>query len=256
MMKIWPGSTCTILAKNEVFWMGPIGMGAYLSGVTFIDRLSHDRARNTMDKLSANIIKNNVKFVTIFVVHFQFVSNFLISILKLRVWIYPEGTRNHETTILPFKKGAFHLAIQSQIPIVCIVTSSYLNFYNKKEKYWNDGAHIKMRVLPPFQTKGMTSESVNQLIKHIQEKMQKEFDTLNKEIHLDERLYDDESKKRLGIINADQNIKKNNNSAENENNDDLVNDYDMDFEASLNQYEQDNDESNISNTQSEDKKKL
>lgn len=46
-----------------------------------------------------------------------------------------------------------------------------------------------MRVLPPFQTRGMDLESVNQLTKHLQDKMQKEFELLNKEINLEEKYY-------------------------------------------------------------------
>ncbi|CAF0790331.1 unnamed protein product [Brachionus calyciflorus] len=166
MMKIWPGGNCTPLAKKELLYSGPFGIAAWLCGITFIDRINPQKARGTLEKLADKINDDN-----------------------MRIWIYPEGTRSPSTQLLPFKKGAFHLAIQAQVPIVCVVTSSYSNFYNKKEKKFNFVGKVKVRVLPPFQTTGMDSDSVNQLSKHLQDKMQKEFDLLNKEIGLDEKYY-------------------------------------------------------------------
>jgi len=166
LMSIWPGGNCTILAKRELLYAGPFGIASWLCGVTFIDRLNPNNARNTIDDLADRINKE-----------------------KLRVWMYPEGTRNSKTELLPFKKGAFHLAIRAQVPIVCIVTSSYSNFYNKKEKKFLPNGQVKLRVLPPFQTRGMNFESVNQVTKHLQEKMQKEFELLNKEMDLDKCYY-------------------------------------------------------------------
>lgn len=161
---IWPGGNCTPLAKKELLYTGPFGPCIWLCGITFIDRLHRDKSRSTMDKLAKKVNDEN-----------------------LRIWIYPEGTRNASTELLPFKKGAFHLAVEAQVPIVCMVTSSYLNFYSKAERKWNFGGKVKCRVLPPFQTKGMTSDSVDQLSKHIRNKMQKEFDDLNIEMGLDEK---------------------------------------------------------------------
>lgn len=34
---------------------------------------------------------------------------------QVRVWVFPEGTRNHNGSMLPFKRGAFHLAVQAQV---------------------------------------------------------------------------------------------------------------------------------------------
>ena len=99
MMNIWPGGRCTPLAKQELLYSGPFGIATWLCGITFIDRLNHEKAKGTIDKLAERINREN-----------------------LRVWVFPEGTRSPKAELLPFKKGAFHLAIQAQV----IFTSSQI----------------------------------------------------------------------------------------------------------------------------------
>lgn len=41
---------------------------------------------------------------------------------QVRVWVFPEGTRNHNGSMLPFKRGAFHLAVQAQV-IDCSIST-------------------------------------------------------------------------------------------------------------------------------------
>lgn len=57
------------------------------------------------------------------------------------VYIFPEGTRSHTTKpeMLPFKKGAFHLAVKAQVPIVPIVVANYSNVLHLKSKRFNSG---------------------------------------------------------------------------------------------------------------------
>jgi lysophosphatidate acyltransferase len=49
----------------------------------------------------------------------------------LSLWMFPEGTRTlrEEPTLKPFKKGAFHLAVQSGVPIVPVVCENYWRLY-------------------------------------------------------------------------------------------------------------------------------
>ncbi|KAF2986855.1 hypothetical protein EK904_010921 [Melospiza melodia maxima] len=82
--------------------------------------------------------------------------------VQVKVWVYPEGTRNCTGDLLPFKKGAFHLAVQAQVPVIPVVYSSFTSFYNPKTKLFTSGK-IKVEVLPPIETKGLTSDDVTEL---------------------------------------------------------------------------------------------
>lgn len=65
-------------------------------------------------------------------------------------------------TFLPFKYGAFRLAIEAQVPIVPLVFSSYKGLYNvdksTKYYYWRSGC-VTIKCLEPIETKGMTLEN-------------------------------------------------------------------------------------------------
>ena len=49
------------------------------------------------------------------------------------LWLFPEGTRSMRQyhDMLPFKKGAFHLAVQAGVPIVPVVCENYWRIYRK-----------------------------------------------------------------------------------------------------------------------------
>jgi len=59
---------------------------------------------------------------------------------QVRLCMFPEGTRNGSATLLPFKKGAFHVAIASQTPIQPIVVSRY-HFLDDCKKVFNPGTY-------------------------------------------------------------------------------------------------------------------
>ena len=59
MMIPYP-SRCTMLVKKELLFLGPFGPSAWLAGIVFIDRLNHDKARETMENTAKHMIKENV----------------------------------------------------------------------------------------------------------------------------------------------------------------------------------------------------
>jgi 1-acyl-sn-glycerol-3-phosphate acyltransferase len=58
---------------------------------------------------------------------------------QTKLWMFPEGTRNaSRTSLMPFRKGAFRVAITCQVPILPVVYSPYY-FIDDKKKYFGRG---------------------------------------------------------------------------------------------------------------------
>ena len=91
---------------------------------------------------------------------------------KQSVYIFPEGTRSYSehADLLPFKKGAFHLAVQAQVPIVPVVVANYSNVLSLRRKVFR-GGRIPVKVLEPVETKGKGREDVDGLLEEVRGRM-------------------------------------------------------------------------------------
>jgi 1-acyl-sn-glycerol-3-phosphate acyltransferase len=78
---------------------------------------------------------------------------------RVSVMIFPEGTRSKTDELLPFKDGAFKLAIEAQVPILPIAVAGTRHCM-AKHSFAFRRARAKARVLPPIPTKGLTSADV------------------------------------------------------------------------------------------------
>lgn len=109
---------CSVTAKSSLKKMPFLGWFMTLSGSVFIDRKNTKDAREAM-KGAADQMQT----------------------MKQSVYMFPEGTRSYakEPMLLPFKKGAFHLAVQAQVPIVPVVAANYSNVLFIKDFVFNAG---------------------------------------------------------------------------------------------------------------------
>ena len=78
---------------------------------------------------------------------------------KVSVMIFPEGTRARTDDLLPFKDGAFKLAIEAGAPILPIAVAGTRDCMAKGSFAFRR-ARAKARVLAPIPTTGMTSADV------------------------------------------------------------------------------------------------
>jgi len=79
------------------------------------------------------------------------------------VCLSPEGTRAITPKLAPFKKGAFHLAMQAGVPIVPIVIHNSVDVQPKGDMLYHPGT-VEVEVLPPVDT---SKWSVSTIDKHV-----------------------------------------------------------------------------------------
>ena len=74
--------------------------------------------------------------------------------------VAPEGTRTLSPKLGPFKKGAFHLAMQAGVPIVPIVIHNAGDVAPKNE-FVMRAATVRVDVLPPVDTSSWNAKTIN-----------------------------------------------------------------------------------------------
>jgi 1-acyl-sn-glycerol-3-phosphate acyltransferase len=68
---------------------------------------------------------------------------------KNSIMIFPEGTRSNQKDLLPFKKGAAHVAKQFDLPIIPVVTHNSHNLMIKGSVWFKSGK-IHVQILDPI----------------------------------------------------------------------------------------------------------
>ncbi|MGF1840828.1 1-acylglycerol-3-phosphate O-acyltransferase [Vibrio atlanticus] len=92
------------LGKRDLLYVPFFGLLYWITGNILINRENKSKARDTIKQVAEAIHQRD-----------------------LSVWVYPEGTRSKGRGLLPFKTGAFRMAIEAGVPITPMCTSTTHN---------------------------------------------------------------------------------------------------------------------------------
>ena len=87
----------------------------------------------------------------------------IIKDLKYHVVIFPEGTRTTDGKLQKFKKGGFHMAINTQVPIIPIAVKGGFN-YKPKTRWYIKPSIIDIEVGNPIDVSKYTVNDIDSLI--------------------------------------------------------------------------------------------
>ncbi|MDX2127811.1 MAG: lysophospholipid acyltransferase family protein [Chloroherpetonaceae bacterium] len=79
------------------------------------------------------------------------------------VMFFPEGTRSPDSRVHKFADGAFRLAIEHQLPILPLAVDGSSNCLPKHSIKFGRADNIRLKVLTPIETKGLTEKDATDL---------------------------------------------------------------------------------------------
>ncbi|WP_295875508.1 HAD-IB family hydrolase [uncultured Zhongshania sp.] len=132
------------VGKAEIKQMPLIGMAMEYSGIVLINRSDSRSAIKAMEPL-IDRIRNE----------------------RISVAMAPEGTRTHSKHPKPFKKGAFHVAMQAGVPIIPIVIHNAMDVSPKGDSVYYPGT-VEVEVLAPVDTSRWTTANLDKQIAKIE----------------------------------------------------------------------------------------
>lgn len=129
----YAGRKMGLVAKKELLKVPVFGQGLSFVNIIAIDRSNPERALQSMKK-ARDVMNDGYSF-----------------------GVFAEGTRAMPGELLPFKKGAFHLALQTNSSIVPVAIKNTDWMMGKKTGLAYAG-EIEMVLLPPIETSAFNAE--------------------------------------------------------------------------------------------------
>jgi len=127
------------IMKQELRKLPGIGIGCEKVGHIFIDRTDHESAMKSLSAAREKIVNGT------------------------SVIFFPEGTRSPDGIIRDFKKGAFKMALDLDMPILPVTIIGTKEILPNKTMDLFPGKAL-MRIHEPISVKGYSDENINELI--------------------------------------------------------------------------------------------
>jgi 1-acyl-sn-glycerol-3-phosphate acyltransferase len=147
----WGGVICppnpVTIGKKEVIWIPILNLLFWALDFIRIDRSNPARAIATLKGVAERIRKGRRSLV-----------------------VAPEGTRSPDGALLPFKKGAFHIAIEGGLPIHPVVVHGAFEVLPKNRLLPSRGP-IYIQFLEPISTQGLPLAEVTSLTKRVEDQI-------------------------------------------------------------------------------------
>ena len=146
----YAGKRIGLIAKKEVLKVPVLGRGMTFINFVAIDRSNPQRALETMEKVRETVDSG-----------YSF-------------GIFAEGTRAMPGDLLPFKKGAFHLALQTGAAIIPVAIKNTDYLMGKKTGVVNPGT-MEIVLLPPIETANLMIEDLPELLEQTRKAIAEEL---------------------------------------------------------------------------------
>ncbi|WP_372985465.1 lysophospholipid acyltransferase family protein [Marinobacter sp.] len=134
-----PGSI-RMLAKKELFGIPLLGQAMRAAEFPSVDRSNRNRAvrdlEHARDMMESGIV----------------------------LWAAPEGTRSPDGKLLPFKKGCFHLALDTEAVIVPVAIRGIHQVLPARTWQINLGQPVDVRVGKPLDVAGMSKQDLPEIM--------------------------------------------------------------------------------------------
>src|SRR5215510_10438344 len=150
-MFIYTGRRIGLLAKKELLKVPVLGVGMGFVNVMAIDRSNRELAIRTTEA-AAKRIQSGVSFA-----------------------VFVEGTRARPGELLPFKKGAFYMAKQAEVPVVPVAIKGSDVLMGKGTGEARSGT-LEMVIMKPVETNLVsTDDDMNDLIDGVRKSIANEL---------------------------------------------------------------------------------